>query len=95
MKDEEYYAHSKEGKPSEDWHRLEDHLKKVAETARRFADDFGAGDWAYMAGLWHDLWKYFDDPRIPFTYARKADRKEYGKGWNKKVIYEVLCAFGK
>jgi len=31
---DEYYAHSKEGKPVEEWHRLEDHLKNVAEMAR-------------------------------------------------------------
>ena len=55
---EEFYAHSKEGKPPKDWHRLEDHLKAVAEMARRFANDFHAGDWAYLAGLWHDLGKY-------------------------------------
>jgi len=61
MKDQEYYAHSREGKPPEEWHRLEDHLRKVAEMARRFADDFGAGEWAYLAGLWHDLGKYQDE----------------------------------
>jgi CRISPR-associated endonuclease/helicase Cas3 len=47
----EFYAHSREGKPSEEWHRLEYHLKKVAEMAQEFASDFGAGDWAYLAGL--------------------------------------------
>lgn len=55
MKEKEYYAHSVEGRPSEEWHRLEDHLKEVAEMAGRFAEDFGAGDWGYVAGLWHDL----------------------------------------
>jgi hypothetical protein len=44
MKDE-FYAHSREGKPPEDWHRLEDHLKAVADMARSFADGFNAGDW--------------------------------------------------
>jgi CRISPR-associated endonuclease/helicase Cas3 len=58
MKDKEYYAHSLEGKPPESWHRLEDHLKSVAELARSFANDFGAGEWGYLAGLWHDLGKY-------------------------------------
>ena len=53
-----YYAHSRNGKPSEDWHRLDDHLNKVAKMARTFADDFHAGDWGYLAGLWHDLGKY-------------------------------------
>jgi CRISPR-associated endonuclease/helicase Cas3 len=50
----EFYAHSLEGKPPEEWHRLEDHLKEVAEMARNFAEDFGAGDWAYLSGLWHN-----------------------------------------
>jgi CRISPR-associated endonuclease/helicase Cas3 len=56
--DGEFYARSLPGKPPEDWHRLEDHLKVVAEMARTFAEDFGAGDWAYLTGLWHDLGKY-------------------------------------
>jgi hypothetical protein len=39
MKDQ-YDAHSLSGKPPENWHRLEDHLKNVAEIARTFANDF-------------------------------------------------------
>jgi len=54
----QFYAHSKEGRPPEEWHCLEDHLKSVAELARQFASDFGAGDWGYLVGLWHDLGKY-------------------------------------
>ena len=38
MKDE-FYAHSRDGKPPEEWHRLEDHLKAVAEMARSFAEE--------------------------------------------------------
>ncbi|MGB3477934.1 MAG: HD domain-containing protein [bacterium] len=49
-----YYAHSLEGRPREEWQRLEDHLKNVAELARQFAEPFGAGAWAYVAGLLHD-----------------------------------------
>ena len=41
MKDE-YYAHSLDGKPPEDWQSLEEHLKNVAEKARAFAEAFGA-----------------------------------------------------
>ena len=37
------------------------HLRQVAELARRFAEPFGAGDWAYWAGLWHDLGKAHPD----------------------------------
>ena len=52
--DREYYAHSLPDKPKEEWQRLEDHLRNVAEMAKGFADAFGAGEWGYLAGLWHD-----------------------------------------
>ncbi|MGH8629281.1 MAG: CRISPR-associated endonuclease Cas3'', partial [Burkholderiales bacterium] len=39
-------------------HALEDHLRKVGRRAQESAQVFGAGDWAYLAGLWHDLGKY-------------------------------------
>jgi CRISPR-associated endonuclease/helicase Cas3 len=53
-----YYAHSRGGADSSDWHRLEDHLQSTAERARRFAEKFQSGEWGYLAGLWHDLGKY-------------------------------------
>jgi hypothetical protein len=53
----EYYAHSKDGAHPKDWHPLEDHLRSVAEKARQFAEPFGAGEWASLAGLWHDSGK--------------------------------------
>lgn len=56
--DKIFYAHSKEAEPPEKWQRLEGHLKNVEEMARGFAEDFGAGEWGYLAGLWHDLGKY-------------------------------------
>jgi len=55
------YAHSLEGKPPSEWQPLDEHLKNVAEMARSFAKPFGAGDWGYLAGLWHDLGKYSKD----------------------------------
>ncbi|MBI5027019.1 MAG: hypothetical protein HZC12_09910 [Nitrospirae bacterium] len=51
------YAHSVEGKPLDEWHSLEEHLKGTAELSAKFADEFGSGDWAYLAGLWHNLGK--------------------------------------
>ncbi|MGC8724384.1 MAG: CRISPR-associated endonuclease Cas3'', partial [Acidobacteriota bacterium] len=49
------YAHT----PNEEgqWHKLTDHLRGVAERARGFGDQFGVGDWAELAGWWHDLGK--------------------------------------
>ena len=52
-----YYAHSLPGRPPEEWQPLEEHLRNVAELARSFAKPFGGEDWAYHAGLWHDLGK--------------------------------------
>ncbi|MBN1595015.1 hypothetical protein JW933_03720 [candidate division FCPU426 bacterium] len=37
-----YYAHSREGKSEEHWHKLEEHLYAVAEMAGEFAGEFGA-----------------------------------------------------
>ncbi len=41
-----------------DTHDLLDHLRGTAALARDFAAPFGAGEAAYVAGLWHDLGKY-------------------------------------
>ena len=48
---EHFYAHTKDNEPLDRWQPLEDHLKQVAELTRSFADEFGAGDWGYLAGL--------------------------------------------
>jgi len=39
-------------------HHLEDHLSKVAKLALGFASNFKSGQWAELAGRWHDLGKY-------------------------------------
>ncbi len=54
----EYFAHSLEGRPTEEWQKLDVHLKNVADLARQFAEPFGGGAWAELEGLWHDIGKY-------------------------------------
>jgi CRISPR-associated endonuclease/helicase Cas3 len=49
----EFYAHSINSQGQR--HRLDDHLKGTGEHAKSFADAFGSGEWAYLAGLWHDF----------------------------------------
>ncbi len=39
-------------------HRLDEHLRGVAERAREFARVLAAAELAYQVGLWHDLGKY-------------------------------------
>jgi len=52
-----YYAHSLKGKLPDEWQPLDEHLQNVAELARGFAEVFGAGEWAHLAGQYHDLGK--------------------------------------
>ncbi|RZB30662.1 MAG: CRISPR-associated endonuclease/helicase Cas3 [Desulfobacteraceae bacterium Eth-SRB1] len=59
--DKKYYAHTLDGKTHSDWQPLKEHLKNVAEMAMSFADAYGAGEWGYIAGLWHDIGKYSDE----------------------------------
>ena len=55
----EYIAHVKRDINGRwETHLLEDHLYKVAGLAEKFAQPFDSKDWAYLAGLWHDLGKY-------------------------------------
>ena len=53
------YAHSpnNEGRS----HDLVEHLTCVAKMAAEFAGKFGAADFGYWAGLWHDLGKFHPD----------------------------------
>ena len=41
-----------------EFHGLEEHLRAVAHLAGEFAEPLGNGDWAALAGLWHDLTTY-------------------------------------
>ena len=72
MKDE-FYAHSREGTPPEHWHRLEGHLNEVAKQAYVFANEFNAGDWAFLAGLWHDLGKYSKEFQTRLAAVNETD----------------------
>ncbi len=57
VEEEQHIAHIIDGKV----HKLFDHLKGTAELAKHFGQEFGAGEWASLAGLWHDLGKYSGD----------------------------------
>lgn len=74
-----YYAHTDPAGLSIEqggrWQRLDDHLRGTAELARQFAEAFGAGDWAYLAGLLHDLGKYADQ----FQRRLRNPSKEIGR----------------
>lgn len=52
------FAHTRPGRPPEEWQLLSDHLAAVAETAAKFSDKFGAGEWGRLAGWYHDAGKF-------------------------------------
>ncbi|MBN2619657.1 CRISPR-associated endonuclease Cas3'', partial [candidate division WOR-3 bacterium] len=74
-----YYAHRLEDKPREEWQRLDEHLKNVAALARKFAKPFGAGNWAYAAGLLHDIGKFSDKFQEYLTLPAEKQKKLRGK----------------
>ena len=53
-----YYAHSKEGLEKDQWQPLIEHLTKTAELARKFGEDAGVSELAFIAALVHDLGKF-------------------------------------
>lgn len=60
----QYIAHARQHNDGswDEPHSLEEHLRCVSVLAQKYASVFGSGDWAGLAGLWHDLGKY----REPF-----------------------------
>jgi hypothetical protein len=45
------YAHTREGRPCEEWHGLFEHLEATARLAGLFASAFGSEGWGYLAGF--------------------------------------------
>lgn len=56
MKYMKFLAHISEDKEREQ--SVKEHLEGVAKLAEAFAGEFGYGDWAYCAGMLHDIGKY-------------------------------------
>lgn len=74
-----FYAHTLPNRPEAEWEPLEVHLREVAEMAGDFAAAFGAREWGYLAGLWHDLGKYsreFQDYLKAVTCEAHLEEKE-------------------
>ena len=71
----EYYAHSLENQSEDSWQLLKDHLENVAELANQFACEFDAGEWGYLAGLWHDWGKGSKEFQAYLRYASLMNSK--------------------
>lgn len=53
-------------------HLLRGHLSDTADRAAQFAAELGSDGWGRLAGLWHDLGKYFDDFKRHVRAAPRA-----------------------
>lgn len=94
-----FYAHSTGGSDRSNWHGLLDHLKSTAALAQAFADSFGAGRAAFLAGLLHDLGKYNPrfqkrlegaDIRVDHSTAGARLALDLAKG-NDRLIAELVA----
>jgi CRISPR-associated helicase Cas3/CRISPR-associated endonuclease Cas3-HD len=56
-----YYAHSKENEPKENWQLLKEHLYNTADVASKFAAVFQSSEFAWIAGMMHDIGKYSNE----------------------------------
>lgn len=52
-----FYAHTSSSNDEGTWQPLSEHLNNVAKLAAQFAEPFGGSEWAFAAGLLHDLGK--------------------------------------
>ena len=75
-----------------DVHRLSDHLDAVAGLASEFARPFGNDDWAFLAGLWHDLGKYKADFQSYIRDRSGFERDEAEEGGPGKVDHTTAGA---
>ncbi len=91
-----YIAHVCKEKNSEDLkpHDLIQHLLAVSEKAKIFAEAFGSGDWAELAGLWHDLGKFLSGWQVYIRkqtgYDEDAHIEGYGGRPNHSMVGAVL-----
>lgn len=87
----EYLAHKREQDGATQ--SLKEHLKNTAEMAGRFAEEFGAYDWGYCAGMLHDIGKYSAEFQRRINGSEeKVDHSTAGAQlcWNMKDLHQFL-----
>ncbi|MBP3467981.1 MAG: CRISPR-associated helicase Cas3' [Lachnospiraceae bacterium] len=87
----DYLAHKREEDGATQ--SLKDHLENTAEIAGKFAEEFGAYDWGYCAGMLHDIGKYSAEFQRRINGSEeKVDHATAGAQlcWNMKGMYQFL-----
>lgn len=87
-----YYAHSSDNK-EKPWQTILDHLQNTSKYAAMYANEFGAGEFAYICGMLHDLGKYSQRFQMKLTgLSTKVDHSTAGA---KEAINILGKAYGK
>ncbi|MCY4358437.1 MAG: CRISPR-associated helicase Cas3' [Gammaproteobacteria bacterium] len=74
-----FYAHSSSEFPETEWQTLQDHLKQVGSLAKNFAEGFGCGDLAELAGILRDVGKYCPEFQARLRGSvRRVDHATWG-----------------
>jgi len=73
-------------------HDLDEHLREVGKLAEEFAQIFGSGDWAQVAGLWHDLGKYSAEFQRRIKSVSGYDAEAHLEGQSGRVDHSTAGA---
>jgi len=87
------YAHSKEGRPLEEWQVLDEHLLNVAKKAAKCASKFQSTDWAWNAAWLHDLGKAADEFQAYLLRSNNLDDSEYDETGHGRINHSSAGAF--
>lgn len=90
----QYIAHVRRDDKNGCWvtHDLCDHLQEVANRAEKFAQMFDSGDWARLAGLWHDLGKFLPDWQAYIRRETGYDEDGHLEGYNGRPNHSTAGA---
>lgn len=87
-----YYAHSIDGRPQQEWQLLETHLANVARMASDFALPFGSSNWAANVAWLHDLGKLDSAFQGYLLRENGLDDSEYDSGRVNHSSAGAACA---
>lgn len=86
------YAHTKEGRPPNEWQQLDQHLLNVARKAEKYATKFQSADWGWNAAWLHDLGKASDKFQAYLRRENSLDDSEYDNAGNSRVNHSSAGA---